>query len=226
MKFNTKLHFSVIAMAAMAFAGADEDKRLKESVTMMEEIMGAGDKSIPSDLFHKAACAVVVPGMKKGGFIVAAKYGRGFASCRVPGGWSAPSAMRMEGGSVGFQIGASETDIILLVMNEAGMQRLIGSKFTLGGEASVAAGPLGRDATAQTDATMKAEILSWSRSRGVFGGVALQGATLRPDEDVNKALYGAEADPKAILGGKAPVPAGAKPLLALLAKFGGSAKRK
>lgn len=215
-----------LAACGVLIAGEEENKRLQESATILQEIMGADDQGIPRDIFEKSSCAVVVPGMKKGGFIVAAKYGKGFASCRTGSGWSAPSAVRMEGGSVGFQIGGSETDIILLVMNEKGMDRLLGNKFTLGGEASVAAGPKGREATAQTDATMRAEMLSWSRSRGVFGGVALQGSTLRPDEDANKGLYGKAVEPKDVLTGKVAAPAASKTLLAELAKFGGTAKKK
>ena len=217
---------SILSVSVMLlFAGETENKRLNESATVITEIMAAGDQSIPSDLFAKAACAVVVPGMKKGGFIIAAKYGRGFASCRTASGWSGPSAVAIEGGSFGFQIGGSETDIILLVMNQKGMNRLTSSKFTLGGEASVAAGPVGRDATAQTDATMRAEILSWSRSRGVFAGIALQGATLRPDKDVNQMLYGKELEPKTILSGGVLAPSNAAGFIATLAKFGGEKKK-
>lgn len=190
-------------MLAPSWAGEEEQKRLEASAETLNEIMAASDKGIPQDLFDKASCAVVVPAMKKGGFIFAGKYGRGFASCRgALGGWRAPMAVRVEGGSFGFQIGGSETDVVMLVMNQKGMERLTSSKFTLGGEASVAAGPVGRATTAQTDVTMKAEILSWSRSRGVFGGLALDGATLRPDEDANTALYGKGVEPKAIVEGK------------------------
>src|SRR6185436_11551846 len=141
-------------------------------------------------LLEKAHCVVIVPGLKKGAFIVGAKFGKGFISCRSKDkvGWSAPGAVKVEGGSVGFQIGGSETDVIMLVMNERGADRLLSSKFTVGAEGSVAAGPVGRSATAQTDAYMRAEILSWSRSRGVFAGLALQGATLRQDLDDNEVL--------------------------------------
>lgn len=208
------------------FGGVDEDKRLHEAALTVQEIAGAGDKGIPQNLFQKAVCAVVVPGMKKGGFIVGAKYGRGFASCRQGRHWSAPSGVRVEGGNFGLLIGGAESDIILLVMNERGMQRLLGSKFVLGGEAAAAAGPVGRDSSAMTDATMRAEILSWSRSRGVFGGISLQGSTMRPDEEANHALYGGNPDPKAILGGKLPTPPASKQFLAELAKFGGTAKKK
>lgn len=204
-----------------AFAGEAENKRLQESAVVLTEIMGTGDNAIPQNLMEKAACAVIVPGMKKGGFIVGAKYGRGFATCRKPSGvgWSAPSGVRIEGGSFGLQIGGAEVDIILLIMNKKGMDRLTSSKFTLGGEASVAAGPVGRDTQAQTDATMRAEILSWSRSRGVFGGIALQGATLRRDTEVDRALYGAEKPVLDILDGHVNPPKAAAQLLAALNKY-------
>ena len=165
--------------------------------------MHASDRGIPQDLLDKARCVVIVPGMKKAGFIFGAKYGRGFATCRRGGGlgWSAPAAMRVEGGSVGFQIGASETDVVLLVMNEGGMKHLLSDKFTIGGEATAAAGPVGRDAAAQTDAMMNAEMLSYSRSRGLFAGISLEGATLRPDEEADRELYGHESTNREILTG-------------------------
>lgn len=212
---------ALLAATSLLHAESSESKRLRESAAVLREIMATSDKSIPQDLFEKASCAVIVPGLLKGGFIVAAKYGRGFATCRKPNGvgWSAPSGVRIEGGSFGFQIGGSETDIILLVMNRRGMDRLVSSKFTLGGEASVAAGPVGRESQAQTDATMRAEILSWSRSRGVFAGIALQGATLRPDDDVNRALYGSHSLPREILSGSITTPKPARDLIATLNKY-------
>lgn len=209
--------------AASLLAGEAETRRLADSATVLREVMGIPEKGIPQGLFDKAACAVIIPGMKKGGFIFAGQYGRGFASCRMPSGkgWSAPSAMRIEGGSFGLQIGGQEADIILLVMNRAGMMRLTSSKFTLGGDASVAAGPVGRTSTAQTDITMRAEILSWSRSRGIFGGISLQGATLRPDRSVDEILYGKEIEPKRILEGGVAAPAASKHLVSLLNKYSG-----
>jgi SH3 domain-containing YSC84-like protein 1 len=218
----------VIAACAMFAANekADTDARLQQSGVIVKEVAGTSDKGIPKDLFGKARCAVVVPNLKKGGFIVGAKYGKGFASCRTTGGWSAPSAVRIEGGSFGLQVGGAESDIILLVMNEDGMKRLLASKFTLGGDATAAAGPVGRDTSAQTDATMKAEILSYSRSRGVFGGISLDGSTLRPDADANKVLYGATATPTEILSGKTTAPTAASDLLGQLAQFGGTAMAK
>jgi lipid-binding SYLF domain-containing protein len=215
--------FFLVAAATM-IAGESESKRLRESAEVLNDIMKTPDRSIPQDLLQKAHCAVVIPGMKKGGFIVGAKYGRGFASCRLPGGkgWSAPYAMRAEGGSFGFQIGGAESDLVFLIMSERGMKGLLSSKFTLGGEATAAAGPVGRDTQAQTDATMRAEILTWSRSRGVFGGVALQGATLRADADVNTLLYGAKT-PEDILRGRATTPAAGKAMVQSLNKYSGRA---
>jgi lipid-binding SYLF domain-containing protein len=200
------------SMSTAAFAAEREvkvDDRLDASAETLTDMMRASDHSVPHDLIDKARCVVVVPGMKKAGFIVGAKYGRGFAVCRHHDGmgWSAPAAMRVEGGSFGFQIGASDTDIVLLVMNEGGMRHLLSDKFTLGGEAAVAAGPVGRDAGAQTDALMHAEMLSYSRAHGLFAGISLEGATLRPDGETNRELYGREATNREILTGDFRTPA-------------------
>jgi lipid-binding SYLF domain-containing protein len=211
---KTLIAILAIATGSAAFAADREIKvqdRLDASADTLVDMMHASDKGIPQDLMDKARCVVVVPGMKKAGFILGAKYGRGFAACRHEGrpGWSAPAGMRVEGGSVGFQIGASETDVVLLVMNQSGMKHLLEDKFTIGGEATAAAGPLGRDATAQTDAVLHAEILSYSRSRGLFAGISLEGATLRPDEESNRELYGHEATNREILTGDFKTPASA-----------------
>jgi lipid-binding SYLF domain-containing protein len=196
-KHMNRLSIGLAVMASMTgsmmAAGKDDvARRLEESATVLSEVMSVPDKAIPNDLLEKAHCIVIVPGLKKGAFIVGGKYGKGFISCRRQGhsGWSAPAAVRVEGGSFGFQIGGSETDVILLVMNERGGDRLLQSKFTLGAEGEIAGGPVGRSTSAQTDAKMTAEILSWSRSRGLFAGVSLQGATLREDLDDNRQLYG------------------------------------
>lgn len=191
-------------LAASLFAAdpnEQENTRLQASADVIKEVMNTPDKGIPTDLFRKAYCVVVIPGMKKAGFIFSGKYGRGYASCREDGQWSAPAAMRVEGGGVGFQIGASDTDVVMLVMSKKGMNGILSSKFTLGAGASVAAGPVGRDAAAQTDASMRADILSWSRSRGLFAGISLDGATLRPDEEADKALYGHDVNSKDALMG-------------------------
>jgi lipid-binding SYLF domain-containing protein len=177
-------------------------------------MMKASDKGIPQDLMNHAQCVVIIPNMKKAGFIFGAKYGRGYAVCRRPGGagWSAPAAMRIEGGSFGLQIGGSESDVVVVVNHESGMQHLLADKFTLGADATVAAGPVGRDAAAQTDASMRAEMLSYSRARGIFAGIALDGATLRPDKEADKELYGRDVTNREILTTNAvqPPPAAAK----------------
>jgi len=200
------------SMSAVAFAADREVKvedRLDASADTLHDLMRAADKGIPQDLIDKAKCVVVVPGMKKAGFIFGAKYGRGFAVCRQQGGlgWSAPASMRVEGGSVGFQIGLSDTDVVLLVMNDGGMKHLLSDKFTLGGEATAAAGPVGRDLAAETDAMMQAEMLSYSRSHGLFAGISLEGATLRPDGDSNRELYGRDVTNREILTGDFKTPA-------------------
>lgn len=205
-------------------ASAESDKRLQAAADTLNEIMAASDKAIPQDLLDKAQCAVLVPGLKKGAFIFGAKYGRGFLNCRNANGigWSAPAPVRVEGGSFGFQIGGAEVDVIMLIMNRAGADKLLSSKFTLGGEGTVAAGPVGRSSTAQTDAAMRAEILTWSRSRGVFAGIALTGATLRQDEEATQEMYGSkDIANRDIVTGKQKTPAAAKPLIDALTKYSG-----
>jgi len=188
------------------------DDRLDASADTLTDMMRASDHGIPHDLIDKARCVVVIPGMKKAGFIVGAEEGRGFAVCRRHGGsgWSSPAAMRSEGGSFGFQIGVSDTDVVLLVMNDGGMKHLLSDKFKLGGDASVAAGPIGRSLTAQTDAELQADMLSYSRSHGLFAGISLSGTTLRPDGDTNKELYGRDAMNREILTGDFKTPAVAR----------------
>jgi lipid-binding SYLF domain-containing protein len=173
-------------------SAAEAPERLEAASDALKEVMGIPDKSIPQDLLSRAQCIVIVPGLKKAAFIVGGKYGKGFVSCRKPGGvgWSAPGSIRVEGGSFGFQIGGTDTDAFMLVMNNKGMDRLLSTKFTLGADASVAAGPVGRSTQAETDAALTAEILTWSRQRGLFAGLSLSGATLREDSDWNEDLYG------------------------------------
>jgi lipid-binding SYLF domain-containing protein len=217
---------TLVATIACATLTAKDDKqkvdeRLADAAALFSEIMGAPDKSIPQDLLDKSACMVLVPGMKKGAFVVGGKYGRGFSICRNANGqgWGPPAAIRIEGGSFGLQIGVSSSDVILLVMNARGMQKLTTSKFTIGADATAAAGPVGRNASAQTDALMHAEILSWSRSRGAFAGISLDGATLRNDIDQNQAMYGQRWTSKQILGSGAKIPAPAGKLIAELNKY-------
>jgi lipid-binding SYLF domain-containing protein len=181
--------------------------------------MATKDQGIPEDLLNQAKCAVIVPGLKKGGFILSAKYGKGFITCRKQTtAWSAPASIRVEGGGVGFQIGASETDLILLVMDDRGAQRLLSSQFTVGAEGEVAAGPVGRNASAQTDGKFTAQILSWSRSRGAFAGLALQGATLREDKEDNEALYGKPLSSAEVVNSNMAPPASAQHLIQALGK--------
>jgi SH3 domain-containing YSC84-like protein 1 len=195
-------------------------KRLGEAAAVFSEVMATPDKGIPQDLLQKAHCIVIVPGLKTGAFIVGGKYGKGYLSCRSQrgSGWSAPATVRIEGGSVGFQIGGSTTDLIMLVMSKRGADKLLSSKFTLGAEGSVAAGPVGRTATAQTDAQMRAEILSWSRSQGLFAGLALEGATLRQDLDDNATLYGSKLQNRDIVTNGRRAPKSAAALMGLLNK--------
>lgn len=200
------------------FAAESPAARLADAADVLSDMMGMTDKGIPQELIEKSQCMVVIPGLKKAGFIVGGKYGAGFAMCRRRSGtgWSAPAAVKIEGGSVGFQIGGSEQDVVLLVMNERGVRKLLQDKFTVGAEATAAAGPLGREASAQTDAQMRAEILSYSRSRGLFAGLALQGATLRPDEDADRRLYGHDMTNTEILTGNVSAPPEAAKLEGLL----------
>jgi lipid-binding SYLF domain-containing protein len=213
-----KTVIAVLAVASTlsisAFAADREvktDDRLDAAADTLNDMMHASDHGIPHDLLDQAKCVVIIPGMKKAGFIIGAKYGRGFAVCRRAGGtrWGSPAAIEVEGGSVGFQIGASETDVVLLVMNDGGMRHLMSDKVTLGGEATVAAGPIGRDAAAQTDAAMHAEMLSYSRSRGLFAGISLEGATLHADGATDRELYGRDVTSHEILAGDFKTPAGA-----------------
>ncbi len=196
-------------------------ERLSAATQVFTEIMAVPDKAIPQELLDKAHCIVVVPGLKKGAFVVGAQYGKGYFSCRkaARAGWTAPASIRVEGGSFGFQIGGSETDAVALIMNPKGEDRLLSNQFTLGADASVAAGPVGRTASANTDAYMTAEILSWSRSRGVFAGVALQGATMREDMDDNQALYGRSLTNRDIVQGNVAVPSAARPFIETLTRY-------
>lgn len=212
----------LIALCLFPLRGQEkENTRLKESYDVMKEILGTPDKGIPKDLLHKAVCVVVFPSVKKAAFIVGAEYGRGVISCRsgdnFKGPWSAPAMFALEGASFGLQIGGEATDFVLLIMNEKGANSVLSSKVKLGGEASAAAGPVGRTTSAETDVAMKAEILSWSRARGAFGGVSLEGSTLRSDDGANKDLYGQKISAKEIVrAGTTHVSAAGKPLIELL----------
>lgn len=210
-------------LATTLTAADTPQERLRKATDVITDVTSstAPDKGIPHDLFDKAQCVVIVTDLVKAAFVVGGEYGRGFAVCRKPSGsgWGAPAAMRLEGGSVGFQIGGSATDLILLVMNQRGMDKLLGDKFTLGADASVAAGPVGRSANAETDVKMSAEILAWSRSRGLFAGISLNGATLRPDVKENEKLYGRAMTSREITMTDVRPPEAAHPLVAALDRY-------
>jgi lipid-binding SYLF domain-containing protein len=212
---------AAVALTPLMAKDNEPAQRLDAAAAVFTEVMAAPDKGIPQEMLEHAHCIVIVPELKTGAFIVGGKYGKGILSCRnkVGPGWSAPGTVRIEGGSVGFQIGGSSTDLIMLVMNERGADKLLSSKFTLGAEGSVAAGPVGRTATAQTDAQMHADILSWSRSQGLFAGVALEGATLRQDLDDNNTIYGKRLENRAIVTQRRRIPQSAAKLINLLNKY-------
>lgn len=189
-----------LSSAALTADRADEVKRLARATDVFQEIMKTPDKGIPSDLLDKAACMAIIPGLKKGGLGLGGKYGKGLIMCRKPNrSWTAPSFITIEGGSIGFQIGFTQIDVVMLFMNKKGVDKLIGDKFTIGADASAAAGPVGRQTAAQTNIRMDAEILTYSRAKGLFAGISLDGATLRSDKDDNREFYGKDIDPRSIL---------------------------
>src|SRR5436309_15569873 len=199
-----------------AFGGTarqDTVKRLQSSVDVLHAIMATPDKGIPEEVLSNAKCIVVVPNLIKGGFIVGGKHGRGVASCRTANGWSAPAFVSVGGGSWGLQIGVEGVDLVMLVMNDRGFQHLLSSKFALTGEGSVAAGPVGRHASAGTDWKMNTEMLTYSRSKGAFAGLTLEGAVIEPDQDSTIAIYGKDKNFRDILMGSVPTPPAAQPLL-------------
>jgi lipid-binding SYLF domain-containing protein len=220
-----------LAMCALPMAAADDVKetdRLLNAGTVLKEILNVPD-DIPQDLLHKADCVIVYPSVLKAAFIVGGSYGRGAMSCRTgenfTGPWSAPSMMALEAVSGGFQIGGQATDFVLLVMNDRGARAILSSKVKLGGDAAVAAGPKGRDAAASTDVTMRAEVLSYSRSRGLFAGVSLEGSTVRPDNDANEHLYGKKVSASDIIfNGAVPTPPSGQRLVATLNRHAGKQK--
>src|ERR1700746_1605583 len=203
---------------------SDEVRRMNSAATVLNEVMGTPDKGIPQEILESAKCVAVVPSMLKGGFVVGANYGKGVATCRTSTGWSAPAPFRIEGGSVGFQIGGEAVDLVMIVTNDKGMQNLLNSKFKLGADASVAAGPVGRHAEGDTDWKMRAEVLSYSRARGVFAGVALNGAAISQDDDVTRVLYGEKVSFNQILTGSIPPPTGSDNFLATVKKYSAEAR--
>src|SRR5579859_2513172 len=206
--------------------GADEQSkdskatdRVQAAADVLNEIQSAPDSGVPEEILGRSQCVAVVPSMLKGGFIVGAKYGRGVASCRTAKGWSSPAFFMVTGGSFGFQIGGQAVDLVMLIMNNDGMQHLLSSQFALGADASVAAGPVGRHAEGNTDWKMRAQVLTYSRARGIFAGVSLNGAVMKQDKDSTRDFYGHMVTFKAALTGEVDPPAGANPFLSSLAKW-------
>lgn len=219
----------VAALCSSAWA-ADEKRRQAElerieaAGRVMNEIMAAPDKGIPTNILSDAECVAVVPSLLKGGFIVGAAYGRGVATCRTQKGWSGPAPFRIEGGSFGLQIGGEAVDLVMVIMNERGMRALLSSKFKVGVDASAAAGPVGRHAEGATDWKLRAQVLTYSRARGVFAGISLNGAAIHQDKDDTRALYGHMVTFKSIMTGVAPAPAGSEPFLSTVEKHAAAAK--
>ena len=208
---------TILSLATLSFAASareDATDRLDRSTTVLHEIMGMPDKGIPEEVLEHAKCVAVIPHMVKGGFVFGAKGGKGVATCRTSEGWSAPAFITISGGSWGLQIGVEAVDVVLIVQNDKGMQRLLSSNFQVGADASAAAGPVGRHAEAGTDWKMDTEILTYSRAKGVFAGLTLEGASIRQDNDSRSAMYGHNVTTRALLLGKVPVPAAAQPFLA------------
>lgn len=207
-----------VSSAVVTASRSDEVKRLARATDVFQEIMKTPDKGIPGDLLDKAECVAIVPGLKKAGLGLGGKYGKGLIMCRKPSrSWTAPSFITIEGGSIGFQIGFTQIDVVMLFMNKKGVDKLIGDKFTIGADASAAAGPVGRQTAAQTNIRLDAEILTYSRAKGLFAGISLDGATLRSDKDDNREFYGKDVDPRAILlDGSVEMPAEARSLASAL----------
>jgi lipid-binding SYLF domain-containing protein len=212
---------AIIGLTTAMVWGQEEtpDKRLRHSADVLQEVMSAPDKGIPRDLFDRARCVIVVPGLKKGAFVFGADYGRGFAVCRSGDSWGGPAAVRMGGGSFGAQLGVESTDVVMLVMNQKGMDRLAGDKFTIGADISAAIGPVGRTASADTDASIRAEMLSYSRAKGVFAGISLDGTTITPDHAEDKKLYGHEVKNGEIVRGSVKAPDAGSPLVGVLNQY-------
>jgi SH3 domain-containing YSC84-like protein 1 len=223
------LVLTIACLTAIASASPDPTKaenRVKSAAEVLSEIQAAPDQGIPETVLGSAECVAVVPSMLNGGFLVGGRYGRGVASCRTAQGWSTPAFFLIEGGSFGFQIGGQAVDLVMLIMNNDGMRNLLSSKFKLGGDASVAAGPVGRAAAAGTDWKLRAQFLSYSRARGVFAGVALNGAIVKQDKDSTREFYGHMVTPQASLQGWVASPQSAYPFLASLSKWATEAANK
>ncbi len=214
MKTLLRVVLCAVMLASGAFASEAASSRLESAATVLNEIMATPDKGIPSDILGSAKCVAVVPNLLKGGFIVGGAHGRGMATCRTATGWSAPAPLTTTGGSVGLQIGGQAVDLVMVVMNDRGMQALLTNKFKLGADASVAAGPVGRHTEGSTDWKLRAEVLTYSRARGLFAGISFNGAVIKQDEDATGELYGRQIDFKTILTGSVQPPQSAEKFLA------------
>src|SRR6202166_1402266 len=218
----------IFSLSSFSFAADEETKvseRIQAAAQVLNDIQGAPDKGIPQEVLGSAECVAVVPSMLKGGFIVGAKYGRGLASCRTEKGWSAPAFFVVTGGSFGFQIGGQAVDLVMLIMNKDGMRHLLSSEFALGADASVAAGPVGRHGEGNTDWKMRSEVLTYSRARGLFAGVSLNGAVIKQDKDSTREFYGRMVPFRTLLTGEIEPPAGTNAFLTSLAQWAQAASK-
>lgn len=222
MKRLLRVVLFAITLSNVAFSAEAASSRLQASATVLNEIMATPDKGIPEDILGSAKCVAVVPSLLKGGFIVGAAHGRGMATCRTANGWSAPAPLTTTGGSVGLQIGGQAVDLIMVVMNDRGMQALLTSKFKLGADASVAAGPVGRHTEGSTDWKLRAEVLTYSRARGLFAGISFNGAVIKQDEDATREIYGRMVDFKSILTGSVVTPQSAEAFIAAVRQAAGT----
>jgi lipid-binding SYLF domain-containing protein len=222
MKTLLRVLLFAVTLSSAAFAAEAASSRLESAATVLNEIMSTPDKSIPTDILSSAKCIAVVPNLIKGGFVLGGAHGRGMATCRTPTGWSAPAPLTTTGGSVGLQIGGQAVDLIMVVMNDRGMQALLTNKFKLGADASVAAGPVGRHTEGATDWKLRAEVLTYSRARGLFAGISFNGAVIKQDEDATGELYGRQIDFKTILTGSVPPPQSAEKFLAAVKQAAGT----
>ena len=222
MKILLRVVLCAITLSGVAFASEAAASRLGSATTVLNEIMATPDSGIPAEILGSAKCIAVVPSLLKGGFVVGGAHGRGMATCRIAAGWSAPAPLTTTGGSIGFQIGGQAVDLVMVIMNDRGMQALLTNKFKLGADASVAAGPVGRHAEGATDWKLRAEVLTYSRARGLFAGISFNGAVIKQDEDATRELYGRMVDFKTILTGAVQMPQSAEPFIAAIRKAAGT----
>ena len=216
---SAALAVGLVAPALGSSDRNDDIERIQHATEVFHDIMATPDKAIPQELLESAKCIAIIPGEKKAAFVVGGNYGKGLATCRTAGGWSAPLFLAVGGGSVGFQIGGSSTDVVMIFMNDKGMHSLLSDKFKIGADATAAAGPVGRHAAADTDAKMNAEILTYSRSTGLFAGISLDGAVVQADESGDHAMYGRNVNRREIIDGNVRVPEAAEPLLREIAQY-------